>query len=617
MITYTPATNYNNILYEVITRSEGIDYTPYYDSGSNNAPTIGVGFNLRDAVVRDYVLHGIGFANLLDSNIDPQLHIIESYWQQQITKALVRTDLTNADLVTELDSIMALRSQDNRYQVFPNVELRGFFGFSSSLTGQTDQLGLIEMQSVLNQVLSDKEQIINTWLTAVGVDPVLTIGSQERAALVSLAYNSKYKYNSVVKFSLPSLLGPKLTTALQQSNRAEAWFEIRYNSNNEPASIQQGIAKRRYLESELFGLHNDDVTDASITDLQAKEVYRMFTEQRAHILDYEVKFGEGAGRNMRQVADSEFSTPTGILVLSLQDSFQLAYDYLILTYVAPHVTDATQDPDYRDIQVAAEGGGKLDVKVRDGFKLGSGVEQNDLMIGSTAEDVLTSGGGNDLVYGEAGHDVIDTGIGNDFVFGGAGMDDIKGGLGNDTIEGGLDADFIFDEGGDDTYIYKTGDGLDTITDKDGIGTVIYDGVTLIGGARKISIDADYGHKYQDGNRYFSTDGLSTYRYIEGALIVNDTLIVKDFKSGDLGITLDDNKNALGLNLNIADDMSQSISGYADMVDATFRPLEGTNRPDELYGLDGDDDIEDYVDSDFLYVGIVGKQDIKNIIKEAA
>ncbi len=62
--------------------------------------------------------------------------------------------------------------------------------------------------------------------------------SAERAALFSLTWNA------------PSLLGPKLKAAILDGNRAEAWYEIRYNSNGIALA---GIANRRYVEAEEFG----------------------------------------------------------------------------------------------------------------------------------------------------------------------------------------------------------------------------------------------------------------------------------------------------------------------------------------------------------------------------
>ena len=46
--------------------------------------------------------------------------------------------------------------------------------------------------------------------------------------------------------------------AVQIDNRAEAWFQIRYNSQTANPLYVQGIAKLRYYESEIFGLYNSN-----------------------------------------------------------------------------------------------------------------------------------------------------------------------------------------------------------------------------------------------------------------------------------------------------------------------------------------------------------------------
>ena len=94
---------------------------------------------------------------------------------------------------------------------------------------------------------------------------------KERAVLVSLAYQT------------PKYLGNGLMTAMQNDDRAEAWFEIRYNSNTEPAGIADGVAKRHYYEADLFGLYDDGVNPASgsgMNDENALGAFRVYTRQR-------------------------------------------------------------------------------------------------------------------------------------------------------------------------------------------------------------------------------------------------------------------------------------------------------------------------------------------------
>lgn len=78
---------------------------------------------------------------------------------------------------------------------------------------------------------------------------------------------------------------------------------------------------------------------------------------------------------------------------------------------------------------------------------------DDNLIGSSQDDTMIGGEGNDSLYGNGGNDVQLGGKGNDRLFGNDGNDILDGGEGNDYLEGG---------NGDDTYIWKAGEGNDTI-----------------------------------------------------------------------------------------------------------------------------------------------------------
>ena len=92
-----------------------------------------------------------------------------------------------------------------------------------------------------------------------------------------------------------------------------------------------------------------------------------------------------------------------------------------------------------------------------------------IVSGSTGDDVLNAESGDDTLYGNAGSDVLHGGAGDDILMSddsatyqdtGYG-DTLEGGTGNDTLEGGA---------GDDVYVFKRGDGQDTISDYDHYST---------------------------------------------------------------------------------------------------------------------------------------------------
>lgn len=168
------------------------------------------------------------------------------------------------------------------------------------------------------------------------------------------------------------------------------------------------------------------------------------------------------------------------------------------------------------------------------------------------------------------------GVGNyDHLYGGAGNDTLQGKGGNDYLEGGV---------GNDTYIYNTGDGLDTILDVDGYGSIKFDGTTLSGGDRI------------GDNLYQSEDGKITYTFDAGAegmgtLFINQNIKVENFKNGDLGIALGD---YLVVNPQIT--IMNTIIGDGE------NKLEGTSDNDHIIGTVGREEIIGYGGDDLIEGG---------------
>ncbi|MGY2172776.1 calcium-binding protein [Pseudomonas gingeri] len=94
-----------------------------------------------------------------------------------------------------------------------------------------------------------------------------------------------------------------------------------------------------------------------------------------------------------------------------------------------------------------------------------------LIVGSSGDErltalndksyVLIAGAGNDELLGGNLHDRLEGGSGNDTLSGGAGNDLLDGGTGNDILNGGTGAD---------TYLFKLGDGRDTINEDNSYGS---------------------------------------------------------------------------------------------------------------------------------------------------
>ena len=158
--------------------------------------------------------------------------------------------------------------------------------------------------------------------------------------------------------------------------------------------------------------------------------------------------------------------------------------------------------DVGDVVTEVEDGGVDGVYASTSFSLGAHIENLTL---TGVDD--TSGAGNNL---------------DNIIKGNNGNNRLSGLRGDDLLEGGA---------GFDTYIYRTGDGLDRIEDSDAQGQIIFDDHILQGGVHRTGDAA---------NVYTSLDGRTTYVMANTDLIVNGLLTVNEnFQSGQMGIQLRD------------------------------------------------------------------------------
>ncbi len=138
-----------------------------------------------------------------------------------------------------------------------------------------------------------------------------------------------------------------------------------------------------------------------------------------------------------------------------------------------------------------DGGEGIDILVgndgNDNIKGGNGDDEIyggkgvDILYGDSGSDIINGGEDNDLIFGGIGNDIVYGGTGDDSIYGEIGNDYVLGGEGNDTLDGFDGDDVLFagkgtdvlDGGrGLDTFVFRSGDGQDTITDTDGENDVI-------------------------------------------------------------------------------------------------------------------------------------------------
>lgn len=344
--------------------------------------------------------------------------------------------------------------------------------------------------------------------------------SRERVAMVSLAYNR----------GVGAVSRSPVVDAISDGDRAETWFQMRYNCWGTYAEGEAGLRKRRLAEAEVFGLYDDP---AAVTYDESKLVYQMYQLHRSEIDRVERRWGvtvdgEPGTRNLVALANRDYPALTtqygsipeisraleparATLLAHLREEYpQLAETFTVENFQvgaiyldagrdlrqganlsAERRNSALQDADSsRDTSIDAQ-------KMRNGAEIAS----NDLLMGM---------GGADTLIGRAGNDVL---------IGGAGADQLRGGAGQDT--------YLVDDG-------------DVVQDSDRQGRLFWGQQALSGGIQRNG---------DPGDTFRSEDGRFTYTMDNADLVIaNSTggqVTVRDFQSGDLGITLQRMEQRIG------------------------------------------------------------------------
>ena len=166
----------------------------------------------------------------------------------------------------------------------------------------------------------------------------------------------------------------------------------------------------------------------------------------------------------------------------------------------------------------------------------SGDEGNDFLSGGGDNDSLSGGADNDTLLGNDGNDTLNGGTGNDNLQGETGNDNLQGETGNDNLQG---------ETGNDTYIFNNTYNKDTITDSDHNGKIIINNQTITGTATLINAENPGIYQLVIGVNVYSLTVSGSDLVIvnqgdpENENTIQNQVTIKDFNSGDLGITLSD------------------------------------------------------------------------------
>jgi Ca2+-binding RTX toxin-like protein len=395
---------YENLRYALIAQLEGRKPNPYFDNATPPLITIGIGFqiDIGNEGMRNTVMTKMGLNDDQKDNVNNNWNYIKGATSDQ-------------DLFNRL----------------------------TAQAGQAFTLTNTQMRTAFDQIVPDYDA------AAQGRTGVSAF-SFERAVFCSLEYNSPGGANR--------LLGPSLCRAVNQYTdpaeaRAEVWYQIRYNTDDQD--------KRRIIESELFGLYADR---NAVTADQAKGVYRIYTlhkNDQNNPMNTTEDNGKASGYNLaaggiveikRILADELNSSLASIVPTPERLVQQLDYGKIALINdlnANAGLKENINPDDYLSTDIMIDPGRDNNTVVTidpNHSATLTGSERNDILIGeggidslfsNEGKDVLIGGDGNDTLEGGGGDNVMDGGADNDIVDGRMDVVDILwGGPGNDTLYGG-------------------------------------------------------------------------------------------------------------------------------------------------------------------------------------
>jgi Ca2+-binding RTX toxin-like protein len=203
---------------------------------------------------------------------------------------------------------------------------------------------------------------------------------------------------------------------------------------------------------------------------------------------------------------------------------------------------------------------------------------------SFADWYLATGKGAAVAQAKTAGAFMLGGVNIDSFTGSTKADLIIGGDNGDVLAGGKGDDLLYGGDGGDTYIWKTGDGNDTIIDSDKRGTILINDAThefKASNFTKVSTDV-----------YKSSDGKITLTHHSPWMLVTESgeqiVLGADFVDGNFGIHL---REAL-IDPVVVNAAVVNGTGDADL-------LNGSNVSDQLLGGDGDDGMRGEAGNDIL------------------
>ena len=301
--------SYQDLVFKIIKGSQ--DYSARLTLDEDGNPFIGFGFNLYDQKILHCVLKSFGF-DLHGELLDGEALDAEFEYARALQHILLATPKAGPEITAcNLEAVMIERHYDSKYQASADFKRRRQFAYGDRA----------EAMMTVKLIADSCERVLDYWLLS-GNEEILSINpglfthdKKERAALISSVYRGAINFNEYEEKTLPDL-----HQAILDDNRAEAWFQIRYNSVAHNSDRQRSV-KYAYYESELFGLYDEDVRSAPNFREICKNIYRTYNNYRDTIMAYEK-------HNMALINQTnyDFGLKGEHRIKTIEQSFQIAYD---------------------------------------------------------------------------------------------------------------------------------------------------------------------------------------------------------------------------------------------------------------------------------------------------
>jgi GH24 family phage-related lysozyme (muramidase) len=367
--------DYDGAILQILTAEEtqnhvSADLLPYGD-GAGHA-TIGIGFDLTNTYNVSTVLGQLGIV-WNNTEIKGEYQKTEDEYYEQISRILDKNWSTGSSpaLVAQINGILAARAK----RPYVAALYKGVPAPTSF------SLSVAQSSAAFTEIRPQYEALVNSFESGFGQS------TTEYLALESLAWNSR------VVSKKPTLFGQQLAAAIASGNRAEAWYEIRYDSNK---SQSAGLAKRRDFESDLFGLYPvGEATVSTVSNATALQIFAM-TTNHSNII-----FGTAGidPDDYVAAANSDYAialgnTPSGE-VQTLDEDLAPAAQYLITRYAPLQSIDDENILVYTQKNIL--GGESTDFSANTG---------NALVIVQTGSEIangdvpVTMNDGNDTIYSD-------------------------------------------------------------------------------------------------------------------------------------------------------------------------------------------------------------------------